>query len=174
MAGKSAIWRVVGTDALESAAGTDEIIEFNEGVVPNTTAHVKNSEDEFDREPAENEKSKGNIDELQDVGLHGITVTITGHIQTPSSTTVTSTIKKWMIESQISTVNNFRKGIFGLRRDDNPINDLTPTTSGDSSGPRGYFISNFKLIRPPEFEGKLDFVAILRFNGDVGATPYAW
>ncbi len=172
MAGKSSIWRIVGTDPLENAAGTDEIIEFNEGIVPNTTAHIKNSEDEFDREPAENEKASGNINELQDVGLKSITVIITGHIQTPSSTTVTTIIKKWMIERH--TVGDFTKGRFGLRRDDNPINNLTPTTSGDVGGTRGYFISNFKLIRPPEFQGKMDFVAVLRFNGTEGATPYAW
>jgi len=175
MAGNSALWRATGTtDGSEGVAAASEKIEFNEGVVPNTTSHIKNSEDEFDREPATNEKAVGDIDELQDIGLHKVFVTITGHIQTPSSTTVSTIIKKWMLESHADSTTGFTKGKFGLRRDDNPINNLTPTTDANPTGTRGYFITNFKLIRPPEFEGKLDFIATLRLNGSIGSTPYSW
>ena len=160
----SAIWRATTLGA-EGSNSTD-VIEFNEATIPNSTGHISNTEIEFDITPAQNENAKGSIDEHQYTGLHDIPVIITGHIQNPSSTTLTTIIKRWAIESHVNTT--FPKGRFGLRLNDNPICNLTPTSA------RGYLLANIKLIRPPEFVGKLDFVAILIFNGSVGSSPYAW
>jgi len=163
MAGNSAIWRAVTTGA-EGSAGTDELIEFNEGVVPDTTSHITTTEIEYDAEPSENEKPTGKVNELQDVGISTITVTVTGSIQAPNVSLAQTTFKKWMIEDK--TNSTFVKGQFGLRLNDNPINNLTPVAL------RGYLLANVKLIRPQEFTGKLDFIARLRFNGD--PEPLVW
>jgi len=164
MAGNSAIWRATSLGAEGSNSG--DVIEFNQGALPTTTGYISTTEIEFDIEPAHNENSKGTIDEYQYVGLHSIPVIITGHIQTPSSTTLTNMIKKWAIETQVN--GSFPKARFGLRLNDNPIVNLTPTST------RGYLLANIKLIRPVEFTGKLDFIARLVFVGDVGSSPYTW
>lgn len=164
MAGNSAIWRATSLGPEGNNSG--DVIEFNQGVLPNATGHISTTEIEFDIEPAQNENSKGAIDEYQYVGIHSIPITITGHIQTPSSTTLTTLIKKWALETHVNIT--FPKGRFGLRLNDNPIVNLVPTST------RGYLLANFKLIRPPEFQGKLDFIARLVFNGAIGSSPYAW
>ena len=166
MAGNSAIWRATGTDGSEGAASTDELIEFNEGAVPNTTAHIITTEIDYDAEPAQNEKAAGQANEYQDVGFHTTTVVVTGSLETPNTTDVSGIIKKWLIEDK--TNGTFDKGQFGLRLNDNPINNLTPVAG------RGYILGTFKLVRPVEFQGKLDFIAKLFFNGSVGTDPYNW
>ena len=164
MAGNSAIWRA--TSAGAEASNSSDSIEFNGGAVPNSTGYISTTEIEFDIEPAQNENSKGNIDEYQSVGIHQIPVLVTGHIQTPSSTTLTVLLKKWALDPHVN--GSFPKGRFGLRLNDNPIVNLTPTST------RGYLLANLKLIRPIEFTGKLDFIAKLVFSGDVGSSPYTW
>ncbi len=164
MAGNSAIWRATSTGP-EGSNGSD-IIEFDSGAVPNATGHISTTEIEYDIEPAENEKAKGNMNELQYVGVQGSTVIVTGHIQTPSSITLTTILKKWAFETQVNTT--FPKGRFGLRMDDNPINNLTPVAG------LGYLLANLRLIRPVEFQGKLDFIARLRLNGNPVTTDFDW
>jgi len=164
MAGNSAIWRAA-TDGAEASNGAN-VIEFDVGAVPNSTGHISTTEIEYDIEPAENEKSKGTMNELQYVGIQGNPVIVTGHIQTPSSTTLTKILKRWAFQTQVNT--DFPKGRFGLRLDDNPINNLTPTVT------LGYLLANLKLIRPVEFQGKLDFIARLRLNGDPITTDFDW
>lgn len=165
MAGDSAIWRATTLGA-EGSNGSD-IIEFNLGAAPDNTSNITQTELEMDVGIGENEKAGGDINELQDTGLATITFTITGSIVSPSTSSAVSRLKIWLIEGKtVDTL--FPKARFGLRLNDFPGFNLTPTTT------RGYMISNFRFIRPREFRGKLDFVATLRFNGDVGNTPYTW
>ena len=165
MAGNAAIWRADTLGA--EASNQSDIIEFDlNAVVPNSTAHIRTTEVEFDIEPAENERAVGNISELQALGVQAVPITIAGHIQTPSSTTVTQIIKNWAFGNQVNA--NFPKGRFGLRMDDNPIVNLVPTST------LGYLISNIRLIRPVEFTGKLDSIMILRFNGDPNTSDFDW
>ena len=164
MAGDSAIWRATSAGA-ESSNGTD-IIEFNLGAAPDNTSNITQTELEMDVGVGENEKAGGDVNELQDTGLATISFVITGSILSPSTSAAVQRIKIWLIEAK--TNSTFPKGRTGLRLNDFPGFDLTPT------GIRGYFLSNFKLIRPREFRGKLYFIGTLRFNGDVGNTPYSW
>lgn len=164
MAGDGAIWRATSSGS-EGSNGSD-IIEFNNGAAPDNTSNITQTELEMDVGVGENEKAGGDINELQDTGLATITFIITGTIVSPSTTQAVERIKIWLIEQK--TNSNFPKGRTGLRLNDFPGFNLTPTAS------RGYILSNFKFIRPREFRGKLDFIATLRFNGDVGNTPYSW
>lgn len=165
MAGNAAIWRADTLGA--EASNLSDIIEFDlDAIRPDATAHISTTEVEFDIEPAENERAVGNISELQALGVQAVPITIAGHIQTPSSLTVTEIIKSWAFDDQVNT--DFPKGRFGLRMDDNPIVDLVPTAT------LGYLISNIKLIRPVEYTGKLDSIMILRFNGDPNTVDFDW
>lgn len=168
MAGNSAIWRATTTGS-ESSNSTD-IIQFNGGTVPDSTSHVKSSEVDMETGVAENDKPFSPINELQDTKATRITVQVIGIIDNPVSSGAPSRFKIWELEDKVNTV--FTKGRFGLRLDDFPAFNLTPTTLA-SGTPRGYIISNIKLSRDIEFN-RLNFSCTLKFNGDVGTTPYNW
>lgn len=164
MAGNGAIWRA--TSAGAEGSNQSDIIEFNIGLKPDSTSNITQTEVDLVVGIGENEKATGNINELQDTGLATITLPITGTIISPKTSLAAALIKIWLIEKKTNT--SFPKGRFGLRMNDFPNFNLTPEST------RGYMISEFRFIRPREFQGKLDFIATLRFNGAVGSTPYNW
>lgn len=115
----------------------------------------------------ENEKPKGNINEIQDTFLDSITLTLTGSVNTATGgSSIFDLIKKWMIEAKTDTV--FTKGRFGLELDDVDSYNLIPTGTGSSTEqPRGYVLSNWRWVRTGEIKSKTEFIATLRFNGDL-------
>ena len=126
----------------------------------------------------ENEKPKGNVNELQDTFLDTITWTLTGSVATQTgNTSVFQKVKEWLIEEKTDDV--FTKGRFGLELDDVNSYNLVPTGTGATpEQPRGYVLTNWRWIRDGETSGKAAFVATLRFNGDIGknttSTKYDW
>ena len=125
----------------------------------------------------DNEKPQGNVNELQDVGVDSITWTITGSVSlegTPATNAVFQKVKTWLLDGKVDDV--FTKGRFGLELDDLAIYNLIPTGTGASTEqPRGYMLTNWSWIRSGNIPGKVEFIATLRFNGDVGVTPtYSW
>jgi len=164
MAGNAAIWRATSAGAEGSNAGN--VIEFNVGSLPDNTSNITQTEVDLVVGIGENEKATGDVNELQDTGLATITIPITGTIISPKTSVAATLIKVWLIEKKTNT--SFPKGRFGLRMNDFSKFNLTPNST------RGYMISEFRFIRPREFEGKLDFIITLRFNGAVGSTPYNW
>lgn len=62
----------------------------------------------------------------------------------------------------------FTKGRFGLELDDVDSYNLIPTGTGSSTEqPRGYVLSNWRWVRTGEIKSKTEFIATLRFNGDL-------
>jgi len=170
MAGNSAIWRD-GTEA----ASTDKI-EFNSGSTPNDSGNIMNTVVDIPTGIAANERP-GQIDKLQDTGVSGVTVTVTGTIDDPEGdgSTITHRFKQWGLQAK-TVASTFPKGRFGLRLDDMAEFDMTPNTV------KGYMLQNISFTRDGITKGKIAFTAILRFNGDVtngGAEPndggqYEW
>src|SRR6185437_13727426 len=139
MAGNSAIWRATTENGShQGPEGTDKI-EFNGGVLPDNRGHVRSSFADIDRAIAENDKPFQPFNELQDTKLSRISFTIIGVIDNPSVNNIAKTFKIWQIEDGTNTV--FTKGRFGLRIDDFPSFNLTPTSIGGGT-PRGYLIGN--------------------------------
>lgn len=164
----SAIWRATTLGA--ESSNSSDIIQFNGATLPDATGHVKSSEVDLETGVAENDKPFSPINELQDTKATRITVQVIGIIDNPTASLAPGIFKIWELEDKVNAV--FSKGRFGLRLDDFPAFNLTPTTLAGGS-PRGYIISNIKLIKDIEFN-RLSFTCTLRFNGSIGTNPYNW
>lgn len=163
--GQSCIWR----DTTETLS-TDKI-EFNGGAVVNEQGNIIQTKFTISSSVAVNELP-GAVDKLQDTGVQGITIYVTGSIQDPQvdGLDTAQKFKQWMLEDKTSTA--LPKGRFGLRLNDFTALNLTPTVD------RGYILSNVEFIRDGDTKGKLQFVATLRFNGSIGSPNgsghYIW
>ena len=167
--GQSCIWR----DTTETLS-TDKI-EFNGGAVVNEQGNIIQTKFTISSSVAVNELP-GAVDKLQDTGVQGITIYVTGSIQDPQvdGLDTAQKFKQWMLEDKTSTA--LPKGRFGLRLNDFTALNLTPSNA--SNNERGYILSNVEFIRDGDTKGKLQFVATLRFNGSIGSPDgsghYIW
>ena len=162
MAGENtSIWRAtVAQGATEAAALDDNIIVFNSSPVIATGSYLFNTEVNYRNATPENPRVGGQINEVQDMGLQGIDVQITGQIRQSSSTTLDLThLTTWLKEDKTIQV-GFPKGRFGLRMDDMPQFNVTPTTT------YGYVLAQARIIRDGEYKEKAGVVITLRFSGD--------
>jgi len=171
-AAQSAIWRATSSGTEPTTQnGTEDIIEFNSGSIVNNNGVLIQTKFTLSSSVAVNEMP-GAVDKLQDTGVQGITIYVTGSIEDPKTGGLDPAhkFKQWMLEDK--TNSSFPKGRFGLRLDDFDALDLTPSTN------RGYILSNIEFIRDGETKGKLQFVATLRFNGTIGSAngsgQYIW
>lgn len=165
----SAIWR----DGAEptGSVGTEDIIEFGDAAVVNLGAHITNVDFRTPTGLAVNQVP-GQINKIQDTGVSGVTIDITGVITDPNGTGIgaVKTLKAWALEAK-TVDTTFPKGRFGLRMDDFNAFDMTPTTT------KGYILENVELGREGETYGKATFVLTLRFNGAIGSPSggyYDW
>jgi len=170
MAVQSAIWWVKS----EAANGTEggaiadttnytsgEIINFNEtspevakgGHIFTSTFNIRNS-------VPENSKVDGNNNDVQDMGIDGIDVVITGLIKdSDSSNESMHKFMTWMNEAKTTT--GYTEGRFGLRLDDFPYFNMIPTAT------YGYVMANPEFSRDPDEVNKVRFTVTLRVGGDV-------
>ncbi len=169
MASNAALWWVKSgaANGTESAATSDttnfasgEVILFDEtpevtkgGVIFSSQFGIRNS-------VAENSKVDGNNNDMQDMGLDGVDVELTGLIKDNDSTNP-SMLKfmTWMNEEK--TTVGYTEGRFGLRIDDFVFFNMVPTST------YGYVIANPRFIRDGDEVGKVRFFVTLRVGGDV-------
>ncbi len=162
MAGENtAIWRAtVAQGATEAAAFAVNKIEFNSQPVITTGSYVFNTEVNYRNATPENPRVAGQINEVQDMGLQGIDVQITGQLRQTSSTTQDlANLVTWLQENKTEQT-LFPKGIFGLRMDDMPQFNVEPTAT------YGYVLAQTRIIREGEYKQKAGVVLTLRFSGD--------
>jgi hypothetical protein len=175
MSGQSAIWWVKanatnGTEALAAADTTNsakwsggEVILFNETSVSSAGGHIFNSEFNVRNSIAENTKVDGNNNEVQDMGLDGIEVQITGLFKDVDATN--NDIKKFMAWiNEAKTTTGYTEGRFGLRIDDFPYFNMIPTKS---TPVYGYVLNSVRFVRDPNKENRAGFVMTLRLGGNV-------
>jgi len=94
------------------------------------------------------------------MGLQGIDIQVTGQLrQTSSSTGDLKHLVTWLQEDK-TLQTGFRKGRFGLRMDDMPQFNVTPTNT------YGYVLAQARIIRNGEYKEKAGVVLTLRFSGD--------
>ncbi len=160
MAGEnSAIWRAVTLGAESSASAANKIL-FNSSPVIATGSYVFNTEVNYRNATPENPRVAGQINEVQDMGLQGIDVQVTGQLRdTSSSTGDMSHLVTWLQEDKTVQA-GFPKGRFGLRLDDLPQFNVQPTTT------YGYVLAQTRIIRDGEYKTKAGVVITLRFSGD--------
>lgn len=167
MASNSAIWRDTTT---EPSSPDGELIEFNEEPIEVDGAIIAQSDFNIVSAIGINEKPKGNVNEIQDTFVDSITLILTGSVANPKNVDAINpfkTVKIWMLDPK-TVVSTFPKGRFGLRLDDFPHFNLNPTST------RAYILFDWRWIREGEWTGRVSFVATLKFNGDIGISPYNW
>lgn len=163
MAGEnSAIFRVLVTGQNEGNLGANELILFNPTDSNTANGYVFSTEIFYRNAIPENPKVAGQINEVQDMGLDGIDVQLTTRIGDSKNTTPDTTklaiLKKWLVQDKTNA--DFPKGQFGLRLDDLPIFNVTPTATF------GYVLANVRFVRPQDIKDKVDVIMTLRFSGD--------
>ena len=162
MAGENtAIWRATTAQGpLESAALATNIILFNSQPVIATGSYIFNTEVNYRNATPENPRVAGQINEVQDMGLQGIDVQVTGQIrQTSTTTNDLSNLVTWLQEDKTVQA-TFPKGRFGLRMDDLPQFNVQPSLLF------GYVLAQTRIIREGEYKEKAGVVITLRFSGD--------
>ena len=169
MASNSAIWWVKKSAAngTESTATSDttnfadgEVILFNESPVVGKGGLIFQSEFNFRQSIAENKKVDGTGNEIQDMGIGGVEVQITGMIKdSDSSNTPVTKLMTWSNEEKTGT--GFTQGRFGLRIDDFPYFNLVPTST------YGYVLNDITFARDPNKDNKVGFILTLRVGGDI-------
>ncbi len=162
MAGENtAIWRATTAQgATEAAALAVNKILFNSTPVIATGSYVFNTEVNYRNATPENPRVAGQINEVQDMGLQGIDVQITGQIrQTSSITQDLKNLVTWLQEDK-TIQTGFPKGRFGLRMDDMPQFNVQPDLTF------GYVLAQTRVIRDGEYKEKSGVVITLRFSGD--------
>ncbi len=162
MAGENtAIWRATTAQGATEAAALDaNIILFNSQPVIATGSYVFNTEVNYRNATPENPRVAGQINEVQDMGLQGIDVQVTGQIRQSSSTSLDlSHLVTWLQEDKTVQA-DFPKGRFGLRMDDMPQFNVQPSLT------YGYVLAQTRIIREGEYKEKAGVVLTLRFSGD--------
>lgn len=157
----TAIWRATTAQgANEGDALSVNIITFNSEPVITTGSFVFNTEVNYRNSTPENPRVAGQINEVQDMGLQGIDVQITGQLRQTSDTDGDlAHLVTWLQEDK-TLQDSFPKGRFGLRMDDMPQFNITPDTNF------GYVLAQARIIRDGEYKQKAGVVITLRFSGD--------
>ena len=114
---QSVIWRVTSTGAEPTGTtGTEDIIEFNAGAVVNKNGFIMNTRFTLSSSVAVNEMP-ASINKLQDTGVGGIIIYVTGSIEDPQTTAgglkPAHKFKTWMLEDKTNAA--YPKGRFGLK-----------------------------------------------------------
>jgi len=157
----TAIWRATTAQgAKEAAALSQNIILFNSEPVVATGSFVFNTEVNYRNATPENPRVAGQINEVQDMGLQGIDVQVTGQIrQTSQSDQDLANLVTWLQEDK-TVQSTFPKGRFGLRMNDLPQFNVEPAITF------GYVLAQTRIIRDGEYKEKAGVVITLRFSGD--------
>lgn len=158
----SAIWQVqtsANSGARLAATPVAEVIYFNPSSVQTTGGYVFQTEFNIRNSIPENETVAGDNNEIQDMGLSGADVQLTGWFDNADANTNATLLMTWMKEAKTATL--FTTGRFGLELEDFGEFDCVPTAT------YGYMIGDIKLVRDGEDTDKIGFVITLRFSGDL-------
>lgn len=178
----SVIWRATSLSGGKGVEPGDSFISFEltpNSTQPDSTGHIHQTEFKLTSGVGENERSLAQANELQDTKFEGLVVTITGSCQiyvppgilgSGTQTSNVTTSKIWLIEDKV--INNvLPQGRFGLRLNDFPFFNLTPSVNW------GIILQDWTWTRISEQANRADFVATLRFSfagGQIGTSPYNW
>ena len=157
----TSIWRATTAQgAAEASALAVNKILFNSQPVIATGSYVFNTEVNYRNATPENPRVAGQINEVQDMGLQGIDVQITGQIRQSSSISKDlQNLVTWLQEDK-TVQDGFPKGRVGLRMDDMPQFNVEPSLT------YGFVLAQARIIREGEYKEKAGVVLTLRFSGD--------
>ena len=140
MAGENGfLWQVQASavDGTKDTAGSDNYIAFNDtGKVPSSGAYITNIDVDFRRAVPENEAVNADNNEIQDMGIGGLDIIITGvsgNADNDSDTTnPINKLRKWIKEGNTAT--SYTKGRYGLQLDNAPQWNVIPNADKGGTG----------------------------------------
>lgn len=169
MAGENAaIWEVQsgaanGTEA--TATSTHTQLFNNTGKVPSDGAYITNIDVDFRRATPENEAVSADNNEIQDMGIDGLDIILTGISGDANNDTASNLVNKfskWLQDGNTTT--GYTKGRFGLRLDNAPQWNVVPTTD------LGYHIRNAQFKYLGEKYDLVEFTISLALGGDIATA----
>ena len=160
----SAIWQVQASgSSSESSAGDTHTIDFNATTkVPSSGAYISDISVNFRRAVPENEAVATDNNELQDMGIDGLDITLEGVIGDADSDATANSVNKlskWIQDGNTAT--GFTKGRYGLRLDNAPQWNVVPSST------YGYHIRDIKLNYIGENKDLVHFVILMALGGDI-------
>jgi len=163
----SAIWQVQASgSSSESSAGDTHTIDFNATTkVPSAGAYISDISVNFRRAVPENEAVATDNNELQDMGIDGLDITLEGVIGDADNDATTNSVNKlskWIQDGNTAT--GFTKGRYGLRLDNAPQWNVVPSTTF------GYHIRDIKLNYIGENKDLVHFVILMALGGDISSA----
>ena len=164
----AALWQVqsgAGTGA-EATAGDTHTIDFNATTkVPSDGPFISDISVDFRRSVPENEAVAADNNELQDMGIDGLDITLEGIIGDADNDVTANSVNKlskWLQDG--NTVTGYTKGRYGLKLDNAPQWNVVPTTT------YGYHIRDIKLQYMGENRDLVHFTIRLALGGDVASA----
>ena len=166
MAGENAaIWEVQASagNGTESTATSTHTLLFNTtSRVPSDGGFVSEILVNFRRAIPENEAVNADNNELQDMGISGLDITIDGVIGNADNDTAANGVtklQKWLKDGNGVTL--FTKGNFGLRLNNAPQWNVVPTST------YGFFITDVTFRYEGERKDMCFFTIHLALGGDI-------
>lgn len=166
MAGENAaIWQVQDSAAngTESTATSTNTQLFNPtGSSISNGAFTDEINIDFRRAVPENEAVNEDNNELQDMGIQGLDITITGlsgNTDNDAAANLVNKFSKWLQDGNKATL--FTKGRFGLRLDNSPQWNVVPTSTF------GYHIRTVTFQYIGEKKDTVKFTISLGLGGDI-------
>lgn len=158
LADQGAIWQVQpsaanGTEATATLANT---ILFNNITSKEAGGFVFDKDIQMRNSIPENTSIQGGQNDIEDMGTDGIEVTVTGTLVNNAADTIK--IRQWWLADKFTVL--FTKGRFGLRMDDIPAFNVTPTAT------YGYQIGNPRIFKNQDESSRIGFTVVLRLGGD--------
>ena len=159
------IWRgtdVANGDLLATATAANRV-DFNPTSLETDNGFIFNTEVNYRVSVPENPKVAGNINDVQDMGLDGIDIQLTGLFDKAATNADIDDLVTWLNEDKFilnGSSKSFEKGRFGLKMDDLPQFNVTPSNT------YGYVLASVRFMRDGEFKQKVGCVMILRFSGN--------
>lgn len=164
MAGNSCIFRITTVGQTEGTAPADNKIEFNVGAVPDAKGNLISSNCHYLRDVSMHPNPKRSLNILQDGGLGTKELTIIGYFTDPAGVSVSSLaiFDNWMRNK--ATNASLPYGRWGLRLDDLPIHNFTPSAGG------GYILHDLYTERVEDSPDEVMFIAKLYLNQPLTPT----
>ena len=169
MAGENAyIWQVQTSAAngTRSTATTTHTQAFNNtGKVQSDGAYISDIDIDFRRAVPENEAVSADNNELQDMGVDGLDITITGvsgDADNDATANLVNKFSKWLQDGNTTT--GFTKGRYGIELTNAPQWDVTPTST------YGYHIKDAKFQYMGEDKDLVRFTIRLALGGDINSA----
>ena len=166
MAGENAaIWEVQSgaANGTEATAGASNTQLFNDTAkVISGGAYIFDFNVDFRRAIPENEAINADNNEIQDMGIGGLDITIkgkSGDADNDVTANLVNKFSKWLQDGNTTT--SFTKGRFGLRLDNAPQWNVVPTST------LGFHIRDIQFNYIGENKDTVEYTIRLALGGDI-------